>query len=170
MDTPKTNSMKIVLTPLLMLPISLLTQPVINAADVTPAWGGAATMYDVETAIAAGPTGANFVFNPGAITPGTSMQSQTVQPASSPYAGTFPTATHANTSLVNPEMYSYTRIQADGVYMLGFAGPDYSMVYSNSDRTFALPLTNGTTWTDQWSATSTIAGMEILRTGTTSGA
>lgn len=156
--------------PFLLAALAASAQPSFTVADLTPPWGPTDPLYSVEPYIAPGPATAGFTFNPGAFTLGASSQSQTVQPASTPYASSFLTATHANTALTNPSAYSYTRIQADGLYLLGIGSPAYTMVYSNPDRTFALPLNNGTTWTDNWAASYTMSGITVSRTGTTTGA
>ena len=167
---PKEQPMRFT-TPLILLGsmTSTFAQVTFNQAQLTPTMGAQPTMYMVDH-VEPGPATNGFVFNVGPITLGAATTPQYMLPSATPYASSFPQATHASTGLVDPTNYSFMRVDATGLYMLGMASPEISMAYSNTEKIFSIPLGLNTTWSDTWAVTSEASGVEVVRTGTTTGA
>ena len=168
--TLKHQNMKRTFTPVLLLSFGVLgAQPTLTVADVMPDMGPTPAIYGVDH-VAPGPATANFVFNTGALTLGTGSQSQYVLPSASPYAANFPAATHANTALTNPSLYSYQEINSSGLYLLGLESPDYATIYTDPEKFISLPLSYTNTWSDPWTSSTDYGGSVLVRTATTTGA
>ena len=140
-----------------------------NQAHFTPTMGSQPVVGQASTYIAPGPATAGFVFDTGAFTVGEATGSEVVSPGSTPYAATFPQATHATTTSADPSAFNYSRIDATGVYTLGTASPDVTLLYTDPERVFPIPLAYNTTWNDPWSSTVEVSGFETTTTGTTAG-
>jgi hypothetical protein len=146
----------------------VLAQPTFTLADLGPELGPAPTYFAVDH-VPPGPATANFTFNPGSLVLSDGNQAQYLLPGGTPYAASFPLATHVNTDASNPLFYYYEQADATGIQFLGGAGPDYLQTYSDPNRWIAFPLSMGTTWSDPWASTTTSSAFNSSSSGTTSG-
>ena len=80
-----------------------------------------------------------------------SYNSVFVNPAITPYAVDYPTATHAQIFATATTAFSYMRLDDQGFYDLGFAteysGSDYVLKYDPEMPSMLFPLQLGTSWT-----------------------
>ena len=147
--------------------MGLAAQPVLTAADMTPAVGASFTA-DVVNYTAPGPATADFVFtvtDDDTLWTGTSI---CVEPSSTPYASTFPNATFAYSAVGLNGMYTYQSVDASGLHALGSYGPNYYEIASNDALMLQLPCSMGTTWTDSFS-TSGVSQGTLSMIGTVTG-
>ncbi len=142
---------------IVLLPYSGLAQISLNRADVEK-FLSAKSMTSYEATNAVGET-----FNVGATGPGntydftgftydnTSQKFETVNPASTPYAGEFPNATHAQKVVTaGSEVYLYSRLDDTGLYSLGIAGnasgQPVLLKYDPERPEFRFPVKLGASW------------------------
>ncbi|MBU0507232.1 T9SS type A sorting domain-containing protein [bacterium] len=146
------------LVALLSLTALSFSQITITSANVPPV---GSTIYNASTeevTLSVGSGGANQTWDFSSYDFTGDESTNIVAPSSTPYAGDFPTATHAFTMYDEPVTgYSYTRITSNGAFMMGYAG-DYEeqqMVihFNPEETTFVFPCTYQTNWTSvsEWS-------------------
>lgn len=155
----------------LLVPSSLLVlgaaaQPVFNMADIAPPFGPTPVVRSCQY-MEPGPTGANFTVDASGLVPGGSSQSQVVTASSTPYVSYFPQATHASTGLTDQTQYAFMQMNSTAGLNWGFYGPASHVVYTNAEKLYQFPLTNGSTWTDAFNGTGDNSGQAFTRSGST---
>ena len=158
--------MKTILPFFLLVSAPMFAQPVIDASTLVPSNGPTALLH-FGSYVTPGPATASFMFDASGFEGVQTAQSQYVAPASTPYGSYFPTATQASGALTNPSLYSYTRSTATEVFNLGYYGPSSSLVYSDPEKLYAIPMNYNLTFSDPWSAAASNQGQAYTRTGTT---
>jgi hypothetical protein len=108
-------------------------------------WTSHMTMNLVE--VDHGPAGANQTWSYEAFPWDMSSTTETVDPTSTAYTGSFPTATHAFHDPDGGVSYSYIRVAANGYYMLGWGSPDTVNVLNPEWLQIMFPCTYGSNWT-----------------------
>lgn len=159
--------MRSTFTPFLLFACgSLAAQPNFPASYFAYPMNEPFTSYSAEY-VAPGPATNGFVFDVGDLVLGSAMTGQYVAPSSTPYSSSFPTATYASSTLSGG--YGYVQVTSSQYLMLGIMNTDQSVIYSNPEQLFPIPLNSGSTWTDTWAAAVSASGFDMQRTGTTTG-
>ncbi|MCX6601477.1 MAG: T9SS type A sorting domain-containing protein [bacterium] len=79
------------------------------------------------------------------------MREELVDAATTPYAGSFPTTNRCLMMTGDfTTVYTYFRMAADGLYLLGTASSEMVMVASSEARMIPFPCTYQTNWTSVW--------------------
>ena len=127
-------------------------QITITANDI-PGPGTTMIHHDLEgVTVNNAPSGPNQSWNvPYPVDDYTDSESeQIVAPASTPFAASFPTATHAVT-IPGSNSYSFMRVATNGIFLQGNAanvgGQDVVQVFETEGLLAPLPLTYGASWT-----------------------
>lgn len=158
--------------PLLLLSLafapSLMAQPVFQSTDFQPAIGAQLTALSTDYR-AAGPATNGFVYDLSTLPLGAATTSTILLPSATPYGTYYPAATHASAGLVNPQSYVYLQLTATQEVLLGLYGPSVQLIYTDPQQVAAFPLQLGTTWNDDFAGTQTVSGMDVARTGTSTG-
>ncbi len=146
----------------LVLLISLFVFATASNAQFTltqanvPAFGTIHSFYSTQEGITVnvGPSGANQTWTVSQVDAPHTGTNAVVQPNTTPFAGDFPTATHAYHSMDEEGVgngYSFTRITADGAYALGMAsgpeGAEIVIVFDDGSMDMPFPTAFGTQWT-----------------------
>jgi hypothetical protein len=158
----KNSTLKKILIACSCAPIALLAQPTLTATGINPVIGD---QFTTETAqyVNPGSPGANQTWNLAMTSQGASV-STGVAPSSTPYSGSFPSATVAFGT--NPYVYyqtSSSAMQLDGVV----SGAGVVITYSDNEDLLRFPVTYNNSYTDDWAATFTSASYMYYRTGST---
>jgi hypothetical protein len=147
---------------LLVLPVSLLACASLSFAQFTitqgnmPAFGTLHTFYGTQEDVTlnVGSSGANQTWTAPQVDAPLTGSNELVQPNTTPFSSSFPTATHAFRSMDADglgEGYSYTRLTSGGAYSLGMAtgaaGQEILIVYDDESLDIPFPATYGTEWT-----------------------
>ena len=125
-----------------------------------PMWSGAFTDP--------GPAGAGQTWNFSALTTGTGVIYDCIDPATSVHASLFPTAAYAITNSVSDTLFYTTT--ANGIELVGeditYVAFDVQAPYGDQLLTLKLPATMGTNWTDNLASNYVIDGIgPTTRTG-----
>lgn len=117
------------------------------------------------TLSASGPNvSANFA---SAVDVNTPVVTTFISPVGTPYASSFPTATAClivGTSMGNTG-YTYYKIDATGIELLGVGTQAYVLVYANPQQALKYPLAYTDTYTDLFEGGYTANGYDIHRAG-----
>jgi len=140
-----------------------IAQPVINSANY-PAFGTVVTTHEVtETSVTPGSAGASQTWDFSSYpATGNTSNSSYVNPATTPFGATFPTATTATLSPTTGGNNGYGYLYGTSAYseIIGFGvdattGPDIVYTYSNPQRVGNYPMYYNTSFTDNFVGFST---------------
>lgn len=128
---------------------SALAQITVNSGDA-PEIGLTTTNYSTIDNVTWSPgSGSNQTWNIGSFNFTEDGVSQYVSPSSTPYASTFPNATHCQT--VDNSTWTYFRVANNGMYFQGFATQvdtfEFVQVPDEESLLLPFPCTMGTSWT-----------------------
>jgi len=165
--TQKPSSMNTfsTLSAVLLTALSAQAQPTLTFATNAPLPGTTYTL-NYGPYIAPGASGANASWDFTGLTTDSSAVLQLVDPATTPYASSFPDATVAETGT---DATMYFTADAFGVELAGSVSDDLVIAYSNKASYLPYPCTYQTSWTDDLAATFDADGFVFERTGTVNG-
>ncbi len=148
---------------LILLGAPLSAQPVLNFIDVGTVPGDAFTYHDCPWQTPGTP-GMEQTWDLTGLTTDSVIEISFVDPATTPDAASFPTATIAadDDSAMAYSMFNSSGGQFLGLSLTGLG----TIVYSDPMQMVVYPATYLTTWTDDFAANFTIGGFPIARTGT----
>jgi hypothetical protein len=91
-----------------------------------------------------------------------------VNPAGTPYASSFPTATVANSTISGQGVtaYAYYTNTSTALSVIGIASPQYTMTYQNPALQFKFPTQYNDTIYDEFEASYSANGVDVKRFGT----
>lgn len=150
-----------------LLPIflgaQLNAQPVLNFVDVGTVPGDAFTYHDCPWQ-PPGTPGISQTWDFSSLTTDSLIQISFVDPATTPDAASFPTATIAadDDSAMAYSMFNSTGGQFLGLSLTGLG----TIVYSDPMQMVVYPATYLTSWTDAFAANFSLGGFPVTRTGT----
>lgn len=145
---------------------TLAAQPTINLGNFGVTVGESFTIH-AGPWVDPGGTGMDYTWDLTGLTTDSTYVITYIDPATTPDAASFPTATVA---LEEAGGFSYLELIATGGTFLGRSDPVLGVqALSDPHLTFAFPCTYGTTWTDTDHGDFTIAGFPVVRDGTSSG-
>lgn len=144
---------------------SALAQPTLTFNGNAPQPG---TSYEWHFGpyMAPGAAGAEQVWDMSGATTDSTTQVMLVDPSTTTFGASFPTATVAE---VSDGSTVYYRTAADGVYMVGHEAEGFPVVFSEEGRFMSFPCNHQTAWTDTYSATFTSEGTTVQQDGDVSG-
>ena len=148
----------------------ILAQPTFQAADLTPPIGAVLTVRATPYYWAAGPTGSNFVFDASAVELGVVTTLEFVDPATTPYAATFPGASYAQVTGTSPLHFTYYEITPTAIFFRGWENGNGTLTPMDTARTAVFPLSLGTSWFDTYLAVGTQSGTVLEQNSTIAGA
>jgi hypothetical protein len=119
--------------------------------------------YGDTTGFDPGVSGANKTWNFSALTIGSNLQIQNyIDPATTPYAASFPTATFA---LEQSGSYAYYKASSLGTFTVGAASTTVTLPYPDDEKMFVYPFTYLTTFSDYFSGEAISLGVKYKRFG-----
>jgi hypothetical protein len=137
----------------------------LNQGNSAPVLGDQFTLH-IANYIAPGSAGSGQTWNFAGITSLTSGDITYISVASTPNGANYPQATLA---AMQSGYAAYFKITSAGLEMAGAESPMAAFVYGNPEMWLKFPSSMGTTWSDPWSASYTISGTTITRSGTVTG-
>ena len=128
----------------------MLAQPTFQAADLTPAIGTLFTERHCDYR-AAGPAIGDFVYDVSDVIMGTPNTTAHLEPATTPYAATYPTATYTRSRSDSPTTLWYYEITPTAMIYLGSRNVNGARIQMDTLRELVFPLSLGTSWSDEFS-------------------
>lgn len=118
-----------------------------------------------------GPSGMAQTWNHASLTATATNEVEYVTPASTGFGGSFPGSTVAQVEPTQVGTYAYYMGSANGFHQLGIhqSSTSSTLFYQNSEKVIPYPCSYGTTWTDDFSCSTTLSGVPVMRSGTVSG-
>ncbi len=148
----------------------ILAQPTFQAADLTPPIGAVLTARGTPYYWEAGPTGSNFVFDASAVDLGVVTTLEYFDPATTPYAATFPGASYAQVTGLIPSHFTYYEITPTAIIFRGSESGNGTFTPLDTARMAVFPLSLGTSWYDTYSSVGTASGNVWQQNNTYAGA
>lgn len=151
---------------LLLSSIAASAQPVLDLAN-TGTLPGESYVYHACAWQSPGGSGIGQTWDFSSFTTDSLIYISFVDPASTPEAASFPTATIAADN--GGGVYAYSEFIASGGSFLGMSIPGESpIVYSDPMLQVQYPATYMTAWTDDYAASFSVGGFPVIRNGTIS--
>lgn len=148
----------------LSIPFAAAAQPSFTSSMNPTLSSTYTTVNNDTTGVTPGASGANVTWN-FTLTPisGTSSTMGYTAPSATPYASSFPSA---NLAYASGGTYVYYTTGSTSSELIGMANPNFTMVYTNTQKLFAYPTAYSGNFTDNLSSSYTISGFPATRTGT----
>lgn len=148
---------------------AMQAQPTLNYPTNTSSIGDEINMQYVDhTGLTPGSSGAGVTWDYGTLTNGDLMQVLVVDPGTTPYSSSFPTADMAFST--GGIAFSYNKADNSGMYTLGFGADTGGVVilniYSDIETMITYPFTYNSTFTDDFKGGFIAAGIDIRQSGT----
>lgn len=140
-------------------------QPTLTFNTNGPQPGGSYS-WSFSPYVAPGSAGAGQVWDFSQLTADSTTLVTLVDPTTTTFSDSFPTATVAE---VSDGSTVYFRATANGVHLLGYEAEGSPVVFSDEGRFMTFPCVFHTNWTDAYSASFTEEGTEVEITGDISG-
>jgi hypothetical protein len=139
--------------------------PTLTFSNTGPIPGDVFTSYNADTTgVLNGTAGANQIWNYANLVINTTTTVMNyVDPSTTPYTSSFPTATVCYT---NSPLYSYMKANATEYSILGISSSSYTLIYSDPEILFNYPFSYGQSITDSLKGSYTVSGFSFYRSGT----
>ncbi len=160
---------KIYLTAISIMFLASVNAQFTITATNNPVAGDKNEYYLIDTTgVGIGTNGAGQLWNYTSLnvsTPTLTTESY-VTPSSTPYGGSFPSATIASSVSTTPGDYNYFNYSASSANLLGSSSGTNIINFSNPATLYTIPFSFGSSSADTFSSTSTFSGITVDITGT----